>query len=93
VAVRIPEAIEKEVEKITKIEKIDKSSALRKIFEIGIGEWKKEHALKLLQQGKVTLWKASQLADLTIWEMIELVKQKNISLPIRAEDVIEDLRA
>jgi len=92
VAVRIPEAIEKEVGRITKVEKLDKSSVLRKILEIGIEEWKKEHALKLLQHGKITLWKASEIAGLTIWEMLELIKQKNISLPIKAEDVIEDIR-
>jgi len=92
VAVRIPKAIEKEIERIAEVEKLDKSSVLRKILEIGIEEWKKEYVLKLLQRKKITLWKASEIAGLTIWEMLELIKQKNISLPIKAEDIIEDIR-
>ncbi|MEE8168548.1 MAG: UPF0175 family protein [Candidatus Hydrothermarchaeales archaeon] len=93
VAVRIPKDIEKEFEVVVKTEGLDKSTALRKLLKKGIGEWKKEYALELLQQGKTTLWKAAKIADLTIWEMLDLLEEKGIILPIRAEDVLEDIKA
>ena len=93
VAVRIPKDLERELEEISRVEGLDKSTALRKLLKMGLKERKKELALSLLQQDKVTLWKASKIAGITIWEMIDLMKEKGITLPIKAEDVIEDIKA
>lgn len=93
VAVRIPKDIEEELRLVVEREGLDRSTALRKMLEKGLKEWKKELALQLLREGKVTLWKAAEVAGVTIWEMLELVEEEGISLPIRAEDVIEDIRA
>jgi predicted HTH domain antitoxin len=93
VAVRIPREIEKEMKVIIETEGLDKSAAFRKILEKGLKEWKKELALKLLQEGRVTLWKSAKIAGLSIWEMLDLIEKRGAVLPIRAEDVIEDIRA
>jgi predicted HTH domain antitoxin len=93
VAVRIPKDIEEELRLVVEREGLDRSTALRKMLEKGLKEWKKELALQLLREGKVTLWKAAEVAGVTIWEMLELVEEEGISLPIRAEDVVEDIRA
>lgn len=93
VAVRIPKDIEEELRLVVEREGLDRSTALRKMLEKGLKEWKKELALQLLREGKVTLWKAAEVAGVTIWEMLELVEEEGISLPIRAEDVIEDIKA
>lgn len=92
-AVRIPKKIEKELALIIEKEGVDRSTALRKMLEKGIKEWKKELALKLLGEGKITLWKAAKIAGLTIWEMLDLIEEKRIILPIKADDVIDDIRA
>ncbi len=93
VSVRIPKKLKEEIEEIAEIEKIDRANALRKVLEIGINEWKKEYAVKLLAEGKVTLWKAASIAGVSIWEMLDIIEAKGISLPIRAEDVLEDIKA
>ncbi|WP_457555117.1 UPF0175 family protein [Candidatus Pyrohabitans sp.] len=90
---RIPGEIKREIEKIAKTEHIDRSTALRMVLEKGLREWKKEIALKLLVEGKVTLWKAASIAGIPLVEMLELVEEKGVSLPVRAEDVIDDIRA
>ncbi len=92
VSVRIPSQIKREIERIAEAENIDRSTALRRVLEKGLKEWKKEIALKLLEEGKVTLWKAASIAGVSLWEMLEIVEAKGISLPVRAEDVIEDIR-
>ncbi|MFQ6105519.1 MAG: UPF0175 family protein [Candidatus Hydrothermarchaeaceae archaeon] len=93
VAMRIPKDLEEELEEISRVEGLDKSTALRKLLKMGLRERKKELALSLLQRDKVTLWKASKIAGITIWEMIDLVKDKGIALPIKAEEVIDDIKA
>jgi predicted HTH domain antitoxin len=93
IAVRIPKDIEEGLKLVIEREGLERSAALRKILEKGLKEWKKELALQLLREGKVTLWKSAKIAGVTIWEMLDLVEEKRISLPIKAEDVIDDIRA
>ncbi|MCS4542258.1 MAG: UPF0175 family protein [Euryarchaeota archaeon] len=77
-ATRIPKEIKRQLIEYMKIEKIDKSTAVRKMLEKGISEWRKERALQLLKDSKVTFAKAAELAGISSWEMLDLVKQKRI---------------
>jgi predicted HTH domain antitoxin len=77
-AVRIPEEIEKEIQEVIKREGLDKATAVRTLLELGIGEWRKQTALELLRNGKVTFAKAAEIAKLSLWEFADLIKHRNI---------------
>jgi len=77
-AVRIPKEIEKEILEVVEREKLDKATAVRTLLEMGIVEWRKQTALELLRDGKVTFAKAAEIAKLSLWEFADLVKQRNI---------------
>jgi len=77
-AVRIPKEIEKEILEVVEHEKLDKATVVRNLLEMGIGEWRKQTALELLRDGKVTFAKAAEMAKLSLWEFADLVKQRNI---------------
>jgi predicted HTH domain antitoxin len=47
-----------------------------------IANRKIEKALALYSSGKVTLWKASKIAGLSLWEMTGIVKQRKIFFPV-----------
>lgn len=81
----------KRIEKFAKSESLKKSEALRKIMERGLKELELEKAIKLYREGKVTLWKAAEIADVPLWEMIEIVREKKIPLKYTAKDAEEDL--
>jgi predicted DNA-binding protein len=51
---RVPEEIERYLKEFMKVEGVDKSTAVRKILERGISEWRKERAVELLGRGKIT---------------------------------------
>jgi len=76
--VRIPEEIEKEIQEVVEREGWDKATAVRTLLELGISEWRKQTALELLRNGKVTFAKAAEMAKLSLWEFADLVKQHNI---------------
>lgn len=59
-------------------EKVDKATAVRKIMEIGIAEWRKNFAIQLLQQGKASFNKAAEIAKLSVWEFAELLREKRV---------------
>ena len=77
-AVRIPEEIEKEILEVVERAKLDKATVVRNLLELGIAEWRKQTALELLRDGKVTFAKAAEIAKLSLWEFADLVKQRNV---------------
>jgi predicted HTH domain antitoxin len=77
-AVRIPEEIEKEILEMVEHEKLDKATVVRTLLKMGIVEWRKQTALELLRDGKVTFTKAAEMAKLSLWEFADLVKQRNV---------------
>jgi len=90
-AVRVPAELEREILEIIKTEKIDKATVVRNLLEIGITEWRKQTALDLLQKGKTTFAKAADIAQLSLWEFADLVKQHNIEwVRYTPEDVEKD---
>jgi len=76
--VRIPEKLEKQILEAAERMKLDKATVVRKLLEAGIEEWRKQTALELLRNGKVTFAKAAEIAKLSLWELADLVKQRNV---------------
>lgn len=93
VATRISLELEKEIIKFMREEGLDKSGAIRRILEIGVEEWKKRRAIELYRARKVTLWKASQIADLSLREMLEELNRLKIITHVTVEDIEEDIEA
>jgi len=77
-AVRIPKEIEKEIREVAEREKLDKATVVRTLLQMGIEEWRKQTALELLRDGKVTFGKAAEMAKLSLWEFADLVRQRNV---------------
>lgn len=90
---RMSSEIEKEIAKLASEEGKDKSKIMRELLKIGIKERKIAHALELYKEGKVTLWKASRQADISLWEMIELLRERKITVQYGERELREDLKA
>jgi len=90
---RVEKEVEEEVAMVMQVEKVDKATAVRKLLKMGVKEWRLELALELLTEGKATVWKAAETAKIPLWDMVDVIKQRKIILPISAEDIVEDIRA
>jgi predicted HTH domain antitoxin len=86
---RVPEEIERVLKEFMKTEGVDKSTAVRKILERGISEWRKERALALLCRGKITFARAAEMAGVSLWEMLELVRDRKIEWVSLSPEEIE----
>ncbi len=93
ISVRPTEEIERKLGRLIGIEKTEKSALIRRILDIGIDEELKKHALELFRDKKVSLAKAAEIADISVREMMDLIKEKSISLHISIEDIREDFEA
>ena len=93
VAARIPVELEEEIIRFMEEEGLDKSSAIRRILEIGVGEWKRRRAVELYRSGKITLWKASQMGGLSLRETLDELNRLRIPIHVTARDLEEDIEA
>ncbi len=91
VSTRIPEDIEKELQWYAEKEKLGVTIALRKILEKGIKEVKLEYALELYKKGKISLMKTGELAGISLWEILEIVRERKIPMRYTIEDAEKDL--
>jgi len=80
------------VDKLSKMLNLDRSTAIRILFQKGMKEDKKEKAIDMYIKGKFSIETASKFCDLHIGEFLELLKEKGIELNITLEDYEEGLR-
>jgi len=57
------------------------------------GDMKRELALALFQQGRLSLGKARELAGMTVWAFQQLLGSREISVHYDVEDYLEDRTA
>ena len=55
-------------------------------------EYRVKYAFKLYKEGKVSLWKAAELAQKSLWDMIELMRRYKVSLNYDVDELREDLK-
>ncbi len=91
ISTRIPEDVEKELRWYAEKEKLGVAIALRRLLEKGLRETKLEHALYLYSKGKITLGKAAEISGLSLWEIVDVVREKRIPMRYTLEDVEKDL--
>ncbi|HYU07294.1 MAG TPA: UPF0175 family protein [Thermoplasmata archaeon] len=71
---RIPESLLKTVRELARRERLDESTAIRKLIAMGATEY----AVQLYREGKVTLREAATMADTTVREMIEILLEHGV---------------
>ncbi len=83
---------EEELRFYMRAEKVDKATAVRKLLERGVQGWRREMALQLLREGKVTVWRAAEIARLPLWDFVSLADEERVTLPIKGKDVMDDVK-
>ncbi len=92
-SVRVPKEVREWLEELAKLEGRDRAEIVRDILVSGVRERRVKIALKLYSEGKVTLWKAAELAGLSLWEIIEEMEKRGVELQYSLKELEEDLRA
>lgn len=89
----MPKEVAREIERIALEEKLDKSSVIARATDLYIREWKLRKAMRLYERGRATAMKAASSAGLSIWEFLEELEKRKISVRYSAEEFIEDFEA
>ena len=79
VSARLPEELEEELKAYVEEERLDRSTAVRKLLAEGLDEWRKERALRMLDAGEVTFSKAAAIAGVSVWNFARLAEQRDVT--------------
>lgn len=90
VSARVPDEIEAMLEEYVEAENVERSTAIRQLLTEGLSEWRVERALALLADGEVTLSRAAEIADVSVWELQRRATDADVTW-VAEERTAEDL--
>ena len=82
-----------EVDRFAADLKTNRSEAIRRIIERGLREAKIENAIELLRGRKISVGRAAEMAGTSLYEMLDLARERGIPYGYGSKDLDEDLRA
>jgi predicted HTH domain antitoxin len=92
VASRLPLELLKDLEMIEAQEQADRSTVVRKLLKKAVGDWKREHYAQLYGEGKISLARAAREASVSLWEMMDYVRQRKITAQYDLEELRKDIQ-
>jgi predicted HTH domain antitoxin len=92
ISTRVPDELEAELEAYLDEEKIDRSTAVRKLLSEGLEEWRRDRALEALEEGRISFSEAAERADMSVWEFSQLAAERDVTW-VDGDHIDEDLEA
>lgn len=90
VTARLPERMLRVIEKLAQASLIDRSELIRRLLDIGIRKVLVERALDAYRSRSVSLWKAAEMAQVTLREMIDAADKAMIPISYDVKDLERD---
>lgn len=92
ITARIDDKLARMIDEIAKTESLDRSTVIRRFLSKAVKEWLIERSLEEYEQGKLTLWQAAEKCGLSLWEIIDEAKKREIHVPYTLEELKEEIR-
>lgn len=92
ITTRVQEELAKMIDDIADREGMDRSTVIRRFLHKAVKNWLIERSMKEYEEGKITLWQAATRCGLSLWEMINEVKKREIHVPYTLEELREDIK-
>jgi len=93
VTTRVEEELARAIDEVAREEGMDRSTVIRRFLSRAVRDWLIEKSLAAYEEGKLTLWGAAERCGLSLWEMIEEARKREVRVPYTLEELREDLKA
>lgn len=89
VSARLPDDLEEDLERYVEEEHLERSVAVRKLLQEGLGEWRRERAVEMLEDGEVSFSRAAELAEMDVWSFADLLDEEDVVWVAEADEDLE----
>ena len=79
ISARVPDDLEDELETYLQEERLDRSTAVRKLLAEGLEEWQRDRAVDRFEAGEISFSRAAELADMSVWDFTRLLEQRDVT--------------
>jgi len=92
ISVRLERPFLQTLQNVEKKWHTDRSEAIRRLLYTALKEWTKEQTIEKVREHKISIGKAAEECGIPLWEMLDLLKQRNIDWTAYSEkDLKKDL--
>lgn len=92
VGARLPEGLVRDLELVEGVEQADRSTTVRKLLSRAVADWKRAHFARQYADGRMTMARAAKEAGVTLWEMMDYLRQQKVAVQYDLEDLEHDMR-
>ncbi|HYN89170.1 MAG TPA: UPF0175 family protein [Ardenticatenaceae bacterium] len=89
---RVPDAVVSDLDLLAEHDHTARVDVARQILLDGIMVRKRDLALRLYREGRVSKSRAAEVAGLSLWEMMDLIDRAEISSESTVEEAVEEVR-
>jgi predicted HTH domain antitoxin len=93
VTTRVSEDLYEKIERVQEEEQTDRSTAVKRLLERGVGDWQIETAVRRYRKGSVSIGRAAKIADVSIWELLDILEKRGVEMNYGESDLEADFAA
>jgi len=91
IIVRLPRSLVEEIDRLAEDRGVDRSAVVRELLSVAVREARVRRALDLVREGRVSVWRAAEIAGVTYREMLELLRKHDVPFPLSQEELLREL--
>ena len=91
ISLTVPKEILAKSDKIAKEKLEDRSTVMRELLAMGLKQYMIKDVIEQYTEGKVSMEKAAELADISIWRLLDVLKEKKIPIRYDLEDIKKEI--
>ena len=88
---RLPAGLVHDLELIERVEQSDRSTVVRKLLQRATQEWKLDYYARQYGEGKLSTAQAAEAFGVSLWEMMEYLRQHKIPSQYDLGELEQDL--
>lgn len=93
VTARVPEDLYEAIEELRTEKRLDRSTAIARLLERGVEDWRIDTAVRRYRDGDVSLGRAAEIADCSLWRFLDVLDDRQVEANYTEADLEADLAA
>ena len=91
ISITVPKEILEKSDKIANEKLENRSTVIRELLALGLNQYMIEDALRLYSEGKISMEKTSEIANVSIWKILDVMKERKIPIRYDLEDIKKEI--